>query len=51
MNRGINDSGDLPPEYLEEIYDEIAAREIKMRYDKADLQRVNATRELLVAFI
>lgn len=44
MNRGINDSGDLPPEYLEEIYVEIAAHEIKMRYDKMDLQRVNAAR-------
>ena len=46
MNRGINDSNDLPREYLEEIYDDIAANEIKMKYDKADLQRVNATRTL-----
>ena len=30
MNRGINDSKDLPREYLEEIYDEIASREIRM---------------------
>ncbi|XP_022089529.1 brefeldin A-inhibited guanine nucleotide-exchange protein 1-like isoform X3 [Acanthaster planci] len=31
MNRGINDSKDLPPEYLSEIYDEIAGNEIKMK--------------------
>ncbi|KAL5248280.1 hypothetical protein ACHWQZ_G017457 [Mnemiopsis leidyi] len=44
MNRGINDSQDLPPEYLEGIYDEISANEIKMRYDKGELTRVNAAR-------
>ncbi len=31
MNRGINDSKDLPVEYLGEIYDEIAGNEIKMK--------------------
>ncbi|CEF68473.1 LD29171p [Strongyloides ratti] len=31
MNRGINDSADLPQEYLSEIYDEIASNEIKMK--------------------
>ena len=31
MNRGINDSKDLPPEYLSSIYDEIREREIKMK--------------------
>ena len=31
MNRGINDSKDLPPEYLSTIYDEILEREIKMK--------------------
>ena len=31
MNRGINDSGDLPEDYLSAIYDEIAENEIKMR--------------------
>lgn len=31
MNRGINDSKDLPEEYLSQIYDEIAGSEIKMR--------------------
>ena len=30
MNRGINDSKDLPPEYLEGIYNEISSNEIKM---------------------
>lgn len=31
MNRGINDSKDLPEEYLSHIYDEIAGNEIKMK--------------------
>ena len=31
MNRGINDSKDLPEEYLSAIYDEIAGQEIKMK--------------------
>ncbi|CAL8096814.1 unnamed protein product [Orchesella dallaii] len=31
MNRGINDSRDLPEEYLSQIYDEIAGNEIKMK--------------------
>ena len=31
MNRGINDSKDLPEEYLSSIYDEISGSEIKMR--------------------
>lgn len=31
MNRGINDSKDLPEEYLSQIYDEIAGNEIKMK--------------------
>ncbi|RWS30440.1 brefeldin A-inhibited guanine nucleotide-exchange protein 1-like protein [Leptotrombidium deliense] len=31
MNRGINDSKDLPEEYLSQIYDEIAGSEIKMK--------------------
>lgn len=31
MNRGINDSKDLPEEYLSAIYDEIAEQEIKMK--------------------
>uniref|UniRef100_A0A5K3F6V9 SEC7 domain-containing protein n=1 Tax=Mesocestoides corti TaxID=53468 RepID=A0A5K3F6V9_MESCO len=35
MNRGINDSQDLPREYLGRIYDEIAQCEIQMRSDTA----------------
>lgn len=31
MNRGINDQKDLPREYLEAIYDEIASNEIRMK--------------------
>ncbi|XP_059144360.1 brefeldin A-inhibited guanine nucleotide-exchange protein 1-like isoform X2 [Physella acuta] len=31
MNRGINDSKDLPPDYLSAIYDQIAGKEIKMK--------------------
>ena len=31
MNRGINDSKDLPREYLESIYVEIASSEIKLK--------------------
>ncbi|CAG7719826.1 unnamed protein product [Allacma fusca] len=31
MNRGINDSRDLPEDYLSQIYDEIAGNEIKMK--------------------
>lgn len=30
-NRGINDSKDLPEDYLSQIYDEIAGNEIKMK--------------------
>lgn len=31
MNRGINDTKDLPEEYLSAIYDEIAGKELKMK--------------------
>ncbi|XP_070554844.1 brefeldin A-inhibited guanine nucleotide-exchange protein 1-like isoform X2 [Ptychodera flava] len=31
MNRGINDSKDLPEEFLSDIYDEIAGNEIRMK--------------------
>ena len=31
MNRGINDSKDLPNEYLEDIYDQIKDREIALK--------------------
>lgn len=32
MNRGINDGKDLPPEYLEAIYDDIEVNEIQMKH-------------------
>lgn len=31
MNRGINDSKDLPADFLSAIYDQIASKEIKMK--------------------
>ncbi|XP_028850185.1 brefeldin A-inhibited guanine nucleotide-exchange protein 2 isoform X2 [Denticeps clupeoides] len=34
MNRGINDSKDLPEEYLSSIYDEIAGKKIAMKETK-----------------
>ncbi|MEQ2174519.1 Brefeldin A-inhibited guanine nucleotide-exchange protein 1 [Goodea atripinnis] len=34
MNRGINDSKDLPEEYLSAIYDEIAGKKIAMKETK-----------------
>eukprot|EP00127_Corallochytrium_limacisporum_P003541 Clim_evm24s150 gene=Clim_evmTU24s150 len=41
-NRGINDSKDLPQEYLEGIYDEIAANEIKMKDMKPSVKPTQA---------
>ena len=38
MNRGINDSKDLPEEYLSGIYDEIAGNEIKMKVGALKVQ-------------
>lgn len=43
MNRGINDQSDLPQEYLSDIYDEIAGREIKMKPGLNKLPKQNAT--------
>lgn len=31
MNKGINDQADLPDEFLTQIYDDIAANEIKTK--------------------
>ena len=39
MNRGINDSKDLPREFLEGIYDEIASSEIRMRTGGAEARQ------------
>ncbi|QQP48819.1 Uncharacterized protein FKW44_009249, partial [Caligus rogercresseyi] len=36
-NRGINDSEDLPQEYLSNIYEEIASSEIKMRANTSEV--------------
>ncbi|XP_015794593.1 brefeldin A-inhibited guanine nucleotide-exchange protein 1 [Tetranychus urticae] len=41
MNRGINDSKDLPEEYLSQIYDEIAESEIKMKGDHGMKWKLN----------
>ncbi|XP_028406357.1 brefeldin A-inhibited guanine nucleotide-exchange protein 1-like [Dendronephthya gigantea] len=43
MNRGINDNKDLPPEYLETIYDDIAQNEIKMKHTPKVNSRYDAT--------
>ena len=43
MNRGINDSKDLPEEYLSQIYDQIAEEEIKVKStSKESKWKVNA---------
>uniref|UniRef100_A0A914USB7 SEC7 domain-containing protein n=1 Tax=Plectus sambesii TaxID=2011161 RepID=A0A914USB7_9BILA len=44
MNRGINDSADLPEQYLSDIYDEIAGNEIRMKAgtNKIPKQQTNA---------
>lgn len=34
MNRGINDSKDLPEDYLSAIYDEIAGKKIAIKESK-----------------
>lgn len=39
MNRGINDSADLPEQYLSQIYDEIAGNEIKMKHQSTKLTK------------
>ena len=43
MNRGINDNKDLPPEYLEAIYDDIAQNEIKMKHTPKVNSRYDST--------
>eukprot|EP01114_Cavostelium_apophysatum_P013891 TRINITY_DN3466_c0_g1_i1.p1 TRINITY_DN3466_c0_g1~~TRINITY_DN3466_c0_g1_i1.p1 ORF type:complete len:862 (+),score=271.54 TRINITY_DN3466_c0_g1_i1:255-2588(+) len=35
-NRGINNGSDLPPEYLEQLYDNIVRKEIQMVYERDD---------------
>ena len=48
MNKGINDSRDLPQEYLESIYDEISQNEIKMRSAPRNANRYNTMCEYRV---
>ena len=35
MNRGINESGDLPADFLSKIYDEVKTEEIKLKFGSA----------------
>ena len=52
MNRGINDQKDLPREYLEEIYDEIASREIRMNaQSQASAGRVSIGKKICMCLI
>ena len=39
MNRGINESKDLPRDYLEAIYAEVSREEIKMSYSHVNISR------------
>lgn len=48
MNRGINDSKDLPEEYLSAIYDEIAGKKISMKETKELTLKSNKQSEYLV---
>ena len=41
MNRGINDSKDLPREYLENIYDQIKGREIALKPTRESVKPAN----------
>ncbi len=45
MNRGINDSKDLPEEYLSAIYDEIAGKKIAMKETKELTMKSNKQSE------
>jgi len=47
MNRGINDSQDLPHEYLSTIYEEIAENEIQMKPAAQSRQGVTAKSDYL----
>ena len=46
MNRGINDSKDLPRDYLEAIYHEIAVNEIRMTAPPLTRTRSSSSRQL-----
>lgn len=38
-NRGINNGANLPQEFLEELYDKIVNKEIKMEYERDDFSQ------------
>ena len=42
-NRGINDSEDLPQEYLSKIYEEVASSEIKLKSSGTDVAKTVVT--------
>ena len=48
MNRGINDSENLPAEYLSSIYDEISGSEIKMKGGGKDSKTAAAGKEAML---
>ena len=50
MNRGINDTKDLPEEYLSAIYDEIAGKELKMKPTSTKLGKQGNVLYLLTTF-
>lgn len=45
MNRGINDSKDLPEEYLSSIYDEIEGKKIAMKETKEHTMATKSTKQ------
>lgn len=45
MNRGINDSKDLPEEYLSSIYDEIEGKKIAMKETKEHTIATKSTKQ------
>lgn len=51
MNRGINDSKDLPEEYLSAIYDEIAGKKIAMKETKEMTLKSNKHSEYLCSSV
>ncbi|KAK3733623.1 hypothetical protein RRG08_063293, partial [Elysia crispata] len=46
MNRGINDSKDLPPDYLSAIYDEISGKEIKMKASSGGMKVSTSAKDI-----
>ena len=42
-NRGINDSEDLPLDYLNKIYDEIASTKIDLKNTSATVEKTRVT--------